>query len=398
MTKCAALNDLARARLRDAGALGEDIQVQVERGARTFAPGDRVMFLKNDRGLGIKNGSLGVLETVNAKHMTVQLDAGRSVAFDLKDYAHLDHGYAATIHKAQGVTVDRVHVLATPGLDRHAAYVALSRHRDSVRLHYGHDDFADSAKLARILSRERSKDMASDYERDDATLCAVKEERQTKRVPDKAPEPERSKQPGIFASFRPMPSDPEPNMPAVGDERAINRQGAIQRYARSVLDIEKMQERELPVLPHQRQAQERARAALDALRPHAARDLDSAFERDPALLREAADGRTQRAIRAMQVEAEVRNDPKLRADRFVERWQNLDRQRATFERGGEWQAEHKVRNSMAAMAKSLERDPQMESLLRNRSRELSVPMPMGGSLARDLVQYLGLGRGRGLGI
>lgn len=60
---------------------------------------------------------------------------GRSVAFDLKDYAHVDHGYAATIHKAQGMTVDSVHVLATPGLDRHASYVALSRHRDSVELH-----------------------------------------------------------------------------------------------------------------------------------------------------------------------------------------------------------------------------------------------------------------------
>ena len=44
---------------------------------------------------------------------------GRSVAFDAKNYADIDHGYAATIHKSQGVTVDRVHVLATPGLDRH---------------------------------------------------------------------------------------------------------------------------------------------------------------------------------------------------------------------------------------------------------------------------------------
>jgi ATP-dependent exoDNAse (exonuclease V) alpha subunit len=66
---------------------------------------------------------------------------GRSVAFDVKDYADLDHGYAATIHKSQGVAIDRAHVLATPGLDRHATYVALSRHRTSVDLHYGQDDF-----------------------------------------------------------------------------------------------------------------------------------------------------------------------------------------------------------------------------------------------------------------
>jgi len=31
--------------------------------------------------------------------MAVTLDDGRSVAFVLKDYAQIDHGYAATIHK-----------------------------------------------------------------------------------------------------------------------------------------------------------------------------------------------------------------------------------------------------------------------------------------------------------
>ena len=393
-----ALNNLARAKLREAGALGEDVGLAVERGDRIFASGDRVMFLKNDRGLGIKNGSLGVIETVNAKHMTVRLNAGRSVAFDLKDYADLDHGYAATIHKAQGVTVDRVHVLATPGLDRHAAYVALSRHRDSVQLHYGSDDFAGSAKLARVLSRERAKDMASDYERDGMALDGGKADHQPQNAPDKAPEPQRSNDLGIFASFRPKPASLEPNMTATDSERASDQQGAIQRYARSALDIARMQERELPVLPHQRQAQDRARAALDAIRPYAARDLDSAFNRDAKLLRDAANGRTPRVIRAMQSEAELRNDPKLRADRFVERWQNLDRQRARFERGSDWHGEHKIRNSMGAMAKNLERDPQMESLLKTCSRELGLPMPMGRGIGHGLVEYLGLSRGRGMGL
>ncbi|MDX7324782.1 hypothetical protein, partial [Providencia rettgeri] len=49
-------------------------------------------------------------------------------------------------------------------MDRHSAYVALSRHRDGVQLHYGRDDFADLASLTRTLGRERAKDMASDYD------------------------------------------------------------------------------------------------------------------------------------------------------------------------------------------------------------------------------------------
>ena len=173
---------------------------------------------------------------------------------------------------------------------------------------------------------------------------------------------------------------------------------AVRRYARSILDIARMRELALPILPHQIAARERAGAVLDALRPQAARDLDSVSERDPALVREAAEGRTQRAIRAMQVEAEIRTDPNLRADRFVKRWQELERQRAGFARNNDWQSERKTRASMGAMAKSLERDPQMESMLRTRSRELGIPMDMSRGIGRNLLASLGLGRGRGLGI
>src|SRR5213080_2175377 len=159
-----ALNEAARERMRAAGDLGEDVRLTVERGDRGFASGDRVMFLQNERGLGVKNGTLGTVEQVSAQSMTVRTDDGRSVQFELKDYNKFDHGYAATIHKAQGMTVDRAHVLATPGMDAHGSYVALSRHRDGVELHYGRDDFANRDRLTRTLSRDRAKDMASDYE------------------------------------------------------------------------------------------------------------------------------------------------------------------------------------------------------------------------------------------
>lgn len=125
-----ALNQAARERMRAAGHLGDEVQVDVERGPRNVASGDRVMFLRNERGLGVKNGTLGIVEEVSTQSMRVRVDDGRSVHFDLKDYAHIDHGYAATIHKAQGMTLDRTHVFATPGMDAHGSYFALSRHRD----------------------------------------------------------------------------------------------------------------------------------------------------------------------------------------------------------------------------------------------------------------------------
>src|SRR3546814_18560575 len=99
-------SDLARDRLRDAGELGQDVRISAERGARDFASGDRIMFLKNERGMGVKNGTLGKVERVSPDSMAVRLDDGRQVAFDLQDYAHVDHGYAETIQKSQGLTVD----------------------------------------------------------------------------------------------------------------------------------------------------------------------------------------------------------------------------------------------------------------------------------------------------
>jgi Ti-type conjugative transfer relaxase TraA len=174
------LNIAARDKLRDGGELGADVDVKTERGDRAFASGDRMMFLRNERGLGVKNGTLGTVEQVSPGHMAVRTDDGRSVSFDLKDYAHVDHGYAATFHKSQGVTVDQAHILATPGMDRHSAYVGLTRHREGMQLHYGRDDFADQNKLVRTLSRERSKDMASDYPLPEAAARGFAERREFK--------------------------------------------------------------------------------------------------------------------------------------------------------------------------------------------------------------------------
>ena len=167
-----ALNALARTALKDAGTLGAEARFVTERGERLFAPGDRVLFLENDRALGVKNGMLATVETASAGRLSVRLDRdgrgdGATVTVEASAYRNLDHGYAATVHKAQGATLDRVHVLATPGMDRHLAYVALTRHRESVVLHAGQADFLSPARLASLqklygptLTPERLRDGA----------------------------------------------------------------------------------------------------------------------------------------------------------------------------------------------------------------------------------------------
>jgi len=102
--------------------------------------------------------------------LTISLDrenAGsaepKRITVDLKQYNHLDYGYAATIHKAQGVTVDRSYVLASKGMDSHLAYVGMSRHRESADLFWSREEFANERVLAQSLNRERHKDVTLDY-------------------------------------------------------------------------------------------------------------------------------------------------------------------------------------------------------------------------------------------
>jgi Ti-type conjugative transfer relaxase TraA len=123
---------------------------QTNDGKREFAPGDRIVFLENDRDLGVKNGMLGTVEGVEPGRIHTRLDGGarrgedgaRTVSISMNDYQAIDHGYATTIHKNQGATVDRSFVLASGTMDRHLTYVAMTRHRDGAQLYAGQDELA----------------------------------------------------------------------------------------------------------------------------------------------------------------------------------------------------------------------------------------------------------------
>lgn len=53
---------------------------------------------------------------------------------------HVDLGYATTTHRAQGITVDRAHVLAAPGMARENLYVAMTRGRHDNHVYAALDD------------------------------------------------------------------------------------------------------------------------------------------------------------------------------------------------------------------------------------------------------------------
>jgi len=164
-----ALNGMIRSALREKGLLGEvEQEVRTAVGQRSFTVGDKVMFLVNDSRLGVRNGSFGVVTGLEDGKIAVRPTGqgegqGEAILLDMDARPAIDHGYAVTIHKAQGVTVDRAFVLASKSMDRHLAYVALTRHRESVLLLASSRTFGNLAGLSARLSRADSARNARDY-------------------------------------------------------------------------------------------------------------------------------------------------------------------------------------------------------------------------------------------
>ncbi|MHB0953241.1 MAG: Ti-type conjugative transfer relaxase TraA [Allorhizobium sp.] len=160
---------LARGEIEQ-GVLGREVLYQTNDGARSFAPGDRIVLLENNRDLGVKNGMLGKVLAVEQDALQIRLDGGgqnaaRVLSIPTNSYQAFDHGYATTIHKSQGATVDRAFVMASGTMDRHLTYVAMTRHRDQVKLYAGRDELTDLPALSASLGRSGAKETTLDYTR-----------------------------------------------------------------------------------------------------------------------------------------------------------------------------------------------------------------------------------------
>ena len=97
------LNDRARIKAHDAGRLGTE---QLTIGGRDFAVGDEVIANRNDYRLGVLNGTRATITALDHENRAVraQAEAGEIVVVPpaYLDAGHLSHGYAPTLHKAQG--------------------------------------------------------------------------------------------------------------------------------------------------------------------------------------------------------------------------------------------------------------------------------------------------------
>jgi ATP-dependent exoDNAse (exonuclease V) alpha subunit len=143
-----------------------------------FATGDRVVFTENRRNDGYQNNETGTVVSVGADKVTIKKDDGKTVDLAAMDMHAVDHGWAVTVHRSQGRTIDRAFVagMASKAATAALAYVACTRER--LHLHI----FTDHIKRlqqswAKVADRETAKDAVQKAERakETAPLEAARE-------------------------------------------------------------------------------------------------------------------------------------------------------------------------------------------------------------------------------
>lgn len=159
------LNEKIRGVLAAAGVFKDSHEVNTSRGTIQLATGDRILFLKNSKKFGVKNGRFAIVDSIEmrgkVKFIHATLDgAGKKVVINTADYQHFDYGYAATVHKTQGATVDKSFLFIAKGWDRCLAYVGMTRHRESCQVF---TDLKDKAALIHETKKYAIKDSLFDF-------------------------------------------------------------------------------------------------------------------------------------------------------------------------------------------------------------------------------------------
>jgi hypothetical protein len=184
---------------------------------------------------------------------------------------------------------------------------------------------------------------------------------------------------------------------------------AVDRYARAYDDAARMRAQDLPILDHQRLALRDAGQKLDAVRPGAHADLKNAVEHNPdvatALRTMQGQPRAALLVSGIRQEERIRQDPNLQAERLVKVWTGLEAEHRRLNGWEHDEARGKVETRMKAFVANLKRDPQLESILRNRQQQLGVSRgsrldqvmrerDIDRAMTQSIRQTRGLGRSR----
>lgn len=161
------LNDAIQAIEIERGRVTDCITLETERGTLSVGVGDRVAFRGTWKPKGIYAGALATVEAIDGDRITVLSDRGREITFNTREFSNIDLGYAGTIYRGQGKTLDQTYLLHTHHWRDAASYVAMTRARGQTEVFVGRDQASGLAALADQMSRQSDRGATLRYVSED---------------------------------------------------------------------------------------------------------------------------------------------------------------------------------------------------------------------------------------
>ena len=134
-----------------------------------LAKGDSVMFMRSYKDLGVKNGTMGKIDKIDDENIHFNVD-GRVFAVPKETMLDVEQGYAITINKSQGMTVNRAYVLASKHMTANDVYVAMTRHKDAAKLYASREHFKSVEEMISKVSSRAEKAFSGESNEVDRTV------------------------------------------------------------------------------------------------------------------------------------------------------------------------------------------------------------------------------------
>lgn len=175
------LNDALQAIEVERGRVGSLQIFETEQGTVRLGTGDRLSFRGTDKRRGVLNGALATVEHIQGDMISVLTDAGRRITFDAREFSQFDLGYAGTIYRGQGKTLDETYVLHTRHWRDASTYVALTRSRGETHLFVARSEAKNLTELTAQVSRQSHRGSSLGY----FTAAELHQVTQTEHAPTK---------------------------------------------------------------------------------------------------------------------------------------------------------------------------------------------------------------------
>jgi hypothetical protein len=196
--------------------------------------------------------------------------------------------------------------------------------------------------------------------------------------------------------------------PSPADVRALSSPGpasgfeqSVDRYAHAFSAAAKLQERGLPILESQKSEMRAAGQQMEQGQPGSPELLRSALRHDPdmseIMTERSGRDRVGQLIDGMERERALQADPNVRADRIVDRWQALQEERSALSGWQQDEARGKIEGEMRKMTAEIEKDPEVETIIRDRAQEIGIShIREAKGITGEMEHQLARGRSQGL--